>query len=409
MLSRWLVKGLTDFMRSSTFVGGKYIMMEDDPKVYINQGLLYNPDMAAVIGYVKKVAAAVPWVLKRNDDETVEDHPLYHIWEYPNPITRGSLLRQTWIEHYLATGNAYLFGLGPEGGNNAGKVKQLWNLYYDLTIEKGDNLDRPIIAYKNKFNNKEYPAEKVLHWKTSDPSGDGFFGVSPFKAGRLALQQSNDSYLANAKSLQNMGAAGILTRKDLIHGGPEQTRNLKDAWKQEQMGPENFNKLTIAQGEYEYIKFGISPVDMALLDSQVRSRQAICNILGFPSELLNDKEASTYNNFMEKRKQLYTNIIIPLVEEMAALVNDFMVKTWEEGLSFVPDWSQIPELQHNKKELVDWLERAWWVKASDKQRIIGDVEVDPEMERYYIPMNLIPDFGEVTNEDAAKEYRVEGD
>lgn len=383
-------------------------MMEDNPKQYMEDGLLYNPDMASVIGYVKRVAADVPWVLKDANDEVIDDHEIYNIWEHPNPMTRGKQLRQTWIEHFLATGNGYLRGMGPKNGNNAGKVKQLWNLYYDLTIERGSNLEEPIKAYKNKFNNQQYDADEVLHWKTTDPTGDGFYGVSPFKAARLVLQQSNDAYLANSKSLQNLGAAGILTRKDLNQAGPEQAKKLKEEYQREQSGADNYNKLTIAQGDYDYIKFGLSPVDMALLDSQVRSRQAICNILGFPSELLNDKEASTYNNFMEKRKQLYTNIIIPLVNEMSELINEFMVVGYDENLKFVPDWSQIPELQKNKEELVGWLERAWWIKGIDKQKIIGDVEPDDNLDRYYIPMNLIPDDGEVTIDDAKKEYRVEG-
>lgn len=402
-IANYLLKGMTAFFRASSVYGGKYVMMDDTPSAYIKKGLLYNPDMAAVIGYIKKVAADVDWVLKQGDS-VIEKHEILDIWQKPNKITRGKQFRQTWIEHYLATGNGYVFGVGPEGGNNVGKFIEMYNLHYELQIERGKGLEEPILSYHDNRTQKDFQADKVLHWKTTDPDGEGFYGVSPFKAGRLVLQQSNDSYIANAKSLQNMGAAGILTREDLVQGGPEQAKKLKEDWQKEQAGSANFNKLTVVAGKYDYIKFGLSPVDMALLESQIKSRQAICNILGFPSVLLNDKEASTYNNFIEQRKMLYTNIVVLLVNEMAELMHDFFVLPYGEGLTFEPNWSVIPELQANKKELTEWLNVAWWVKGIDKQRITGDVEEDKELDRYYIPMNLIPDEGEIDLEDALKQY-----
>ena len=377
-------------------------MMEDNPKTYIDKGLLYNPDMGAVIGYIKKVAANVPWVLKQGDT-IIENHELINIWKKPNKLTRGKQFRQTWIEHYLATGNGYVHGLGPDGGINAGKFIELWNLDYELQIEQGRGLDEPIASYHNNKNQQDYQPESVLHWKTTDPDGEGFYGVSPFKAGRLVLQQSNDSYIANAKSLQNMGAAGILTRKGLDNAGPEAQKKLKEKWQAEQVGSDNFNKLTIAQGEYEYIKFGLSPVDMGILASQQKSLQAICNILGFPSELLNDKEGMTWNSFMEKRKQLYTNIVVPLVDEMAELMADFLVEPYGDGLTFGPDWSQVDEMQSNKKEQVEWLGAAWWMTALEKQKAMG-LEEDAEMDDYFIPSTLIREGDDITNEDAMTEF-----
>ncbi len=376
-------------------------MMDDDPAKYINKGLLYNPDVAAVISYIKKVAVMVPWVLKQGDN-IIESHDILKVWDNPNPMTQGKLLRGKWIEHYLCTGNGYIHGIGPMDGVNGGKIQQIWNLQYDLSIEKG-TIDDPIKSYTTHDTKITYDAPSVLQWKTTDPDGDGYYGVSPLKAGRLVLQQSNDAYLANSKSLQNMGTQGILTRKDMEAAGPEKGKELKEKWKEEQTGPENFNKLTIAQGEYEYIKLGLSPVDMALLESQVKSRQAIANIYGFPSELLNDKEGSTYNNMIEKRKMLYTNIIVPLLTEMAEILHPWLVAPYGD-YEFLPNWDNIPELQANMVERADWLGKTWWMTANEKRESMG-LEEDLELDGYYIPANLIREEPVIDDLEALKQYR----
>jgi HK97 family phage portal protein len=388
-------------LTQATVLGGQFVMMEDDPKKYIEDGLVYNPDLAAIVNYIEKVALRVPWVVRQGDD-VIDNHEIYDIWDRGNSISRGKHVRGTWMKHYLAAGNGFLLGVAPEGGINAGKFKELWNLPYDMTIEKGR--DGEILNYINRANNRKIPAEQVIHWKTSSPEGDGYFGTSPLKAGRLVLQQSNDSYLANAKTLQNLGVRGLLTREQLDQAGPEKARQLSADIQRMIGGAENFGKIPIAGGKYNYINFAVSPIDLQLLDAQLRSRQAICNIYGFPSELLNDKESSTYNNMLMIMKRLYTDVIIPLLEDMADVLSYSWVDKW--GVEFRPDWSMIEALQDNKIEQAQWLNTAWWISAERKSEIMGE---EPSVFGNYIPMNLIPDMEEVNIDEALKAYGLEKD
>jgi HK97 family phage portal protein len=388
-------------LTAGTMLGGKVIMMEDDPRKYIEEGLVYNPDVSAIINYIEKVAVRVPWVLKKGDD-VIENHPIYDIWEKGNPVNRGKHVIGTLIKHYLCVGNAYLYGIAPEAGANAGKFMEFWNLPYDMRIKRGSI--EPIEAYINPFNNKEIAAQKVIHWKTSNPEGDGFYGTSPLKAGRLVLQQSNDSYLANAKTLQNLGVRGLLTREGLDVGGPEKAKQLASDLQKMIGGAGNFGKIPIAGGKYDYINFAVSPIDLQLLDAQLRSRQAICNIYGFPSELLNDKEASTYNNMKLILKRLYTDVIIPLLEDMSEVFGYKWVKQWDEGFEWGPDWAMIEALQDNRAEQADWLNTAWWISAERKSEIMGE---EPSVFGNYVPMNLIPDMDEIDFDEAIKQYKVE--
>ena len=385
---------------TSTLVGGKWVMMEDNPRNYIERGLVYNPDVASVIDYITKVAIRVPWVV-RQGDEIINDHEIQKIWSKGNPVSRGSHIFANAIKQHLSTGNTFIYGIGPENGLNAGKMMEFWNLHYDLVIERGDGAN-PIIGYRDKNLDKFYPYEQVLHWKTANPDGNGYFGTSPLKAGRLVLDQSNQAYEANAKSLANLGARGILTREDLATDGKEAAIALQKDFEQKTAGADKFGKLVIAGGKYDYLNFALSPVDLQLLEAQLRSRQAICNIYSFPSELLNDKEASTYNNLSTMLRKLYYDVEIPLLEDFADVLNDFWVSKWGEGITFRPDWTDIEVLQDNKKELAEWLDRSWWIPAERKSEIMGE---EVTIKGHYIPAQYIPEnMGDVSTDDAMKAY-----
>ena len=399
-IASWLLRKNATFFRGAgaTIIGGKYEMMSDNPAEYIEKGLVYNPDVASVIDYITKVALRVPWVLKKGET-IIEKHEILDTWKRGNEIQRGKHIWATAIKQYLAAGNTFLRTIAPENGINAGKVKMFYTLPYDMAVEKGRFGE--ITGWKDPKTNVIYPAETVLHWKTSNPDGNGYFGTSPLKAGRLVLQQSNDAYLANAKSLQNLGAKGILTRQDLEHGGKEQAEELKRKFAEESAGADKYGKLVIAGGKYEYINFALSPSDLQLLDAQLRSRQAICNIYSFPSELLNDKEASTYNNLQTMMRKLYTDVEIPLLEDLADLLHDFWIQSYGD-YEFRPDWSRIEVLQANQKELTEWLDKAWWIPAERKAEIMGE---EITLKGHYIPANYIPEgMGDVTTDEALKAY-----
>jgi len=400
----WILKkGESNIFRSAaaTMVGGDYVMMADNPSVYMNDGLSKNPDLFSIIDYTTKVAISVPWVLKKNG-EVIEEHEIYDIWEKGNPVSRGKHVLGTAIRQRLVTGNTFILGESPENGVNQGKVKELWNLPYDMIIKKGD---RQIVGYKNKFTDKVIPAEKVLHWKADSPEGDLYYGTSPLKAGRMVLQQSNDAYMANSRSLQNLGVKGLLTREGLDNAGPEKAKEVSDKLQQELGGADKFNKIPIAGGKYGYINFSVSPSDLQLLESQHRSFQTMCNLFAFPSDLLNDKDASTYNNISAMMRKLYTDLEIPLLEDFADIFHDFFVKSWGDDLSFRPDWSQIDVLQANKKELVEWLNSCWWMSAERKAEIM---EEQTELKGYYIPSNLIPEgMQDIDVTEALKAYGIE--
>ena len=78
----------------------------------------------------------------------------------------------------------------------------------------------PVKGYKlnmGRTGAKPLPFEDVGHMRTPNldyTEGRQLWGMSPLRAGLLALDRSNSNYEASAKSFKNMGMAGILQFED---------------------------------------------------------------------------------------------------------------------------------------------------------------------------------------------------
>jgi hypothetical protein len=81
-------------LTQASVIGGQFVMMEDDPKKYIEEGLVYNPDLAAIVNYIEKVALRVPWAVMQGG-HVVDKHEIYDIWDRGNPVSRGNHVRGT--------------------------------------------------------------------------------------------------------------------------------------------------------------------------------------------------------------------------------------------------------------------------------------------------------------------------
>jgi hypothetical protein len=107
-------------------------------------------------------------------------------------------------------------------------------------------------------------------------------------------------------------------------------------------------------------------------------------------------------------RRLYTDVIIPMLEDFAFIFNPWLVHKWDPGFNFFPDWSVVEALQTNRQEAAEWLNKAWWISTQRKQEIMGE-EIDEELDRYYMPMNLISTnySDEIDTEEALKQYGME--
>jgi hypothetical protein len=171
-----------------------------------------------------------------------------------------------------------------------------------------------------------------------------------------------------------------------------QAQQLKDKFRQQYQGSGNAGDVIITPKKLSWVNFGLNASDVSLIEQYNASIKDLCNIYGVPVQLLNNTEATTYNNMKEAKKALYQNAVIPELVKLRDELNRWLVPKFGDNLYIDFDFTSIPELQEENDKVVDQLSKAWWLTPNEKRAVMnyGIDEDTPEMDDYYIPSNLLP-------------------
>jgi hypothetical protein len=247
---------------------------------------------------------------------------------------------------------------------------------------------QPVKEYRIEYNgNYSMPADQIL---------SHLYGQSPLRAGLRSLTTNNEAVTTGVKYLQNQTARGVLMSEegDL---NEVQAQQLKDKFRQQYQGANNGGDVIITPKKLSWVNFGLNAADVSLIEQYNASIKDICNIYNVPVQLLNNTEASTYNNMKEAKKALYQNAVIPELVKLRDELNRWLVPMYGDNLYLDFDFTSIPELQEENDKVVQQLSQAWWVTPNEKRAVMnyGKDEDTPAMDDYYIPSNLLP----VSNQD----------
>ncbi|GAA4299512.1 phage portal protein [Nibribacter koreensis] len=376
------------------------VWMEDKANEYLERGYL-NADVFAITNYRANLQRNVKWKLyKKNGTESwdiLEDHELLS-------LVNGLDLHAMSVYEDV-TGNSYVYAPWLESGVNRGKATELSVLKSDLVQIVSGGAMEPVRGYKyiiDQNNSKGIDKAEVLHFKNFNPSsqaGSDLYGMSPLKAAIRQVSLSNAGTDSMAASYKNQGVKAIVYSKDNenVQWTEEQAVGLKRSWEQKN-GIGRNGSVVFHSKELGKIDLGLSPVELNTLAGMLHSFRQLCNIYdGFPSQLLNDNESSTYNNLDSADKRVYMNCVLPRRSKWRDGLNEWLTPRYGADLYLDFDTSDISVLQENKKETAEWVDKAWYIKVKDKQKILGTPE-DPNMDLYMVPNNLIPvkDIGDLT-------------
>lgn len=373
---------------------------------YIAEGFEKNADVFSIIQYLYKRASTIPWKLYSYDASgkltEKKNHPLINLIERPNPMMGQSFFIQTLLAYKYLLGNAYIYLPRMENGANRGQSKEMWIMPASKIEIVSNGWQSPVDHYRFMgTTSPKFRPEDVIHLRSvsmSYGSGNDFYGMSPLKPGVIPLTKSNSAAESEVKSFQNMTPDGILSKKSNTDSAmTEEQVSYLERWWAQRSGHKN-RRMAFTSAQLEFIRMGFSPVDLNVLESSKLSFRQLCNLYQFPAQLLNDSEHSTYNNMREAKKAVYTDAIIPELHALRDELNHRLVPAYGDNLWLDLDTSGIDVLQDDKKEQTEWLNTAWWIKAIDKQRIMGVTE-DPEMDKYFLPTSVIEMGAQMDDDD----------
>ena len=332
------------------------------------------------------------------------DQRLNELLKYPNEEDCWSDLVEQWCGFKLITGNSFIYGKLIEAGNNQGKPYELFALPSQyMAIIANINVFPPTRAGYQLYYGQmwSFDTKEILHDKYFNPqwgvTGGQLYGQSPLRAAAKNLTRSNEAKTAAVASFQNGGPAGVLFMNDERFdptSGQAQAQALKKAVS-EKGGSLNYNSIAVSGYKVDWKQIGLSPVELNIIESEKWDLKALCNIYGVPSQLLNDSDSKTYNNQREGEKALTLRCAIPLLNALTENLNRKLHTDWGyKGTNLYVDYdlSVFGELEANKSEQTDWLDKAWWISPKQKLDIMNievpDYIPTEELEKLYIPTGL---------------------
>lgn len=429
-----------------TIVGGQLVIGEDKSPTYIDKGYKLLPNVYAIINIITKKSSVVPFevlkvkskskqikyqsmilsasnakdyvqALRYKEDafDKVDDSEVEDLLINPNPIQGYYDFNECVDGYYLLTGNSYIYGISPGGGNNAKKPKELHCLVSPMVSIVSNNYFDPVRAYKVGFMREEIPKDDIAHLKSFNPlsstanPSDILYGLSPLASCRSLLAKYEQADIAQGAAFKNLGIAGILSRD--VNGDltEEIAKAMQDNFEQFASGASNFKKIKVTSANVKWQQIGVSPVDLGILEAKEEMLQELANIYGVPIGLLT-KNNSTENNIIEGRKQLITDAVIPMVEKRKAAYNRWLVPKFDKSLFIEMDYTVFPEMNNDLKDLVNAANGMDWITPNEKRALTKyDKHPDPLMDKIYMNNGKMPiedvsmevpdviDFGDETN------------
>ena len=127
-----------------------------------------------------------------------------------------------------------------------------------------------------------------------------------------------------------------------------QQRNLEAKFRK-MSGTKNSGTIAVTSGNLGYINFGLSAVDLAIMDTLKMTLVDVCNVYHVPSQLFNSEIGKTYSNLKEARKQMYTDAVLPMADRIYGKLSRKLLPKYPylngRDVYFKVDQSNINELQ----------------------------------------------------------------
>lgn len=417
--SNKLYKALFSYFNTMLYI------LPDDFISYVTKGYQGNPDIYSIVSMISRKAASVPMylyeitddqkikkykvksrnldvknlILKEQTLKEVEGTDLNKLLENPNEMQGQQQFAEAWFSFLLITGNTFIYELKPEFGLLKGKPTKVYPMPSQYVQIIGGGAFMPIKEYKMMIGNQgvTFPADEIYHTKLFNPcysySGDELYGQSPIKAALSTLGSSNEAVNAKYKAFQNGGVAGLLSNKDPnIMLSVEQMAQIASIVKEKIVGSNNARNITATAAAVDYTQIGLSPVDLAVIDSLGYDRDTFCRIYGIDPILLSVDSAS-YNNKITASKKMVSDVLVPYLNLYRDFWNSIAEQYNKDGKKYYIDYdiSVLPEMQDDLATLVKTLLEAYWITPNEKRKATNyDTSKDPLMDKFYIPSNLVP-------------------
>jgi HK97 family phage portal protein len=429
-------KGLNPaIQRQMPVIMGQTVMSQYNKQTALEESYASNADVYAIVSLLARKAASIPWyvykkksekgssiALKRyelasrqpfdikrlkeyrskalEDDEIVTDSELARIISRPNPTQGQDKFFESLYTWYWLTGEGFIWG------NNGGmdNPKAPFVEVFPLPSQAIDHVLDPndifgINGWRlNVMGGIPLPKEQVLQWKMPNPlvidDHVNVRGMSPLQAAYRTSLMGNQAEIAAYSMMKNGGAKGALVPEAvgnmITQVTPEQAQLIKDHINTYVNGSLNKGNIDVFQTPWKYLDFGLSSVDMQLIESQKITLEKLCRVFGVPVVLFSPDNMAD-NNYQNALRDLVTNTIVPAIASLRDELNRWLVNRNGKGEEYVDfDVQALPELQRDIEKLIASVTNAPFLTFDEKREACGYEALGGAFAEAYVNGGLIP-------------------
>lgn len=314
---------------------------------------------------------------KKRDDNIIEKHPLYEIFERPNPYMSGSTLWKAFAYSWIIDGNAYWL----KTRNALGQVVEIWpephqfiqaRWVNDLngeyipaeasrsvrSVARNDAADQFINYYELSRDGSKYRVEPddIVHFRDGMDPVHRRYGLS--KMTTILREIYGDSAVAtySARLLSGNGVIPFVMGIDDAEGllSQEDLDNIKARLEYQTTGT-NAGKGVVLSSRMTFSRTGLTPQEMDLRTSRYMAQEVFSAVTGLPPQVLNfgaGLERSIYNNMAEADRRAVDQYLQPLWWHVAQELTHQLLPDFDQDEShFVEfDLTEVGALQEDANE-----------------------------------------------------------
>ena len=367
---------------------GEPVWSDRNYKAFSEEAYRRNVIAFRSIQAVSDAVASVPWTVWRGKAE-LEAHPLLDLIENPNPRDSRSQYLHAKVGFLLLSGNSY-----EEQVDQGGQVRELYQLRPDrMKIIPGASGFPQAFEYSVNQRKIRFDVDPVTlrgpvrHLKLFHPTDD-WYGMSPIEAGAYAVDTHNEAGAWMQSLLQNSARpSGALVVKDDNSLQDDEFNRLKAQLDEQYSGSRNAGRPMLLEGGLDWKSMGLSPSDMALIETKLSSARDVALALGVPPQLLGIPGDNTYSNYQEARLAFWEDTVMPLVGMIA---DDWNASLGEKfGVMLKPDFDQVPAIVEKKRAQWAMLDSTASLTLNEKREAMGYEPVEGG-DQVMVSMSSIP-------------------
>jgi HK97 family phage portal protein len=430
-------KGLNPYPVTQPKIQGinSAILQQYGADSYISEGYLNNSDVYAIVSFLARKAASIPWyvykikpgdkaqtalqqykqlskglqnkgayeqalIRRKNayEENMITNSPLAKLLEQPNPQQAQDQFFENLYGYRILSGEGNIYG--NDGGVDGGKFVELNVLptqFLDIYPDPNDLYG--ILGYKLMVGaGIDLAKDVVCQWKSWNPEFNAdtrthLRGLSPLRPGWKLLRMSNNAADASAAMTANGGAKGAIVPRPVNNSipslTPEQASLVQRMVNDRVNNKDQKGAIGVFQTPWDYLNFGLSSVDMELVKTMQMTLHQWCRLFGLPVVLF-DTDSSSYNNYSNAMRDLITNTIMPLNCQLRDELNKWLVPRFGENVYIDFDISALPEMQKDMEQMVNQLRMADWLTFDEKRSAMNYEELGAAYAFSYVNQGLLP-------------------